>query len=125
MSEKRRSGAYAFVDEFARQIEEKSAEFAGKYSVNEQNMDHFKKLCYLFHWIADAEVGGEVKRVDVSPESDRATISIEVPTFELRGNELKQFKDILQFLNTLDFTNTGADSVLIEASMLHVWDVAS
>lgn len=124
MSEKNRSGAYAFVDELARQIEEKSAEFAGKYSVNEQNMDHFKKLCYLFHWIT-ADAGGEVKRVDISPESDRAFISIDVPAFELRGNELKQFKDFLQFLNKLEFTNTGADSVLVEASVLHVWDAVS
>lgn len=124
MSEKNRSSAYAFVDSLALKIEEMAAECAGRYSVNEQNMGNFRKLCYLFHWVT-ADTGGEVERIDISPDAGIGFISIDVPTFELRGDELKRFIDILQFVNKIDIINTGADSVRVDASVPQIWDAVS
>ncbi len=121
MAEKKQYDPYAFVDKLANQIEEKSKELAGKYTVNEQNMDNFKKLCYFFHWLT-GDSGGEVNLIDIEPSSEHAIVCAEVPLVELRGDGLKRFIDILQYVDLLSTATTGPETIMIKAGVSRVWE---
>ncbi len=123
MSETEKHGAPEYNNELAQKIAEARTEFEGRYVLNERNMEKFGKVYDCFCSVADENSGG-IKEVSFDPESGRAKVSIEVPSLELREGGMTRFVDVLQFIDALDATSTASDSVLIEASVDCVWEVA-
>jgi len=123
MSEMKERVTFKCARELALQIEEKCAEFDGKYVLNHANMEKFSKVYDFFYAIAD-EDGGEVRCFDVHPESERANVSIEVSLVDLYKDTLNDFVDILQYVDVLEIKPTTDDGLQIDAGVNGVWEVA-
>ena len=121
MSEMKERELYERAQELALQIEEKRIEFGGEYSVNEHNMDKFRKIYDFFRGLVDNE-GGEVRCLDIHPESACASISIETSLIDLHKDAMKQFVDILQYMDVFEVKPTTSDSLLISAGVNHLWE---
>ncbi len=121
MSEMKERAAFRYPQELALQIGEKCAEFKGKYVVNNHNMEKFGKVYDFFCRVADEE-GGEVRCLDIHPGSAYAHASIEVSLIDLHEDMMKEFVDILQYVEVLEVKPTTSDSLLINAGVNHVWE---
>lgn len=122
MSEMNERKVVECAQELATQIENGRTEFGGKYVVNEHNMKKFSKVYDFFRQIAD-EDGGEVRCFDVHPESVSASVSIEISLLDLYRDSLKQFVDILQYIDVFEASPTDdSDGILITVSVTNVWE---
>lgn len=122
MSEMKEQATFQCSHELAVQVEANRAKFDGKYVVNAQNLRKFSEIYDFFCGVADDD-GGEVVYLDIHPESKFSNISVEVSTVDLYKGTMKQFIDILQYVDLLEVKPTAADGLLISAGVCNVWEV--
>lgn len=65
---------------------------------------------------------GVVKGVSVDHEENRTLVSIEVPNLELRGDALKEFVELLGYINRFKITWISEDSIQVDAGVPGVWE---
>ena len=110
-----------YARELALQIEEQRMLADGKYVMNEHNMEKFGKVYDFFCALADDD-GGKVRGFDIRPEYLYAEISIEVSSVDLHRDEMKQFLEVLQYVDVLDIKATTSDGLLICANVKNLWE---
>lgn len=121
MSEMKERITFECGGELARQIEKRWAEFNGKYTVNDCNMEKFSKVYDFFYNLAD-EDGGEIRCFNIHPETTHASVSIEVSLLDLNGGLMRQFIDILQCVDVFEAKSTASGGLMISASVNQVWE---
>lgn len=108
-----------FDRELESQIKEQQELSEGKYSANKQKMLHLCGVYSFFCGVANDE-GGEVT-LDFKPENLHAVVHAKVECVDLRREGMRQFLDILQYVDKLDIKATP-DYLLIDAKVNDVWE---
>ena len=122
MSETKELGAIKPESELAHRIEAECAKFKGKYEASVTKLEQLDKVYGFLCYLVKCE-DGEIKCLDVNPESNCASIAIEVPLVDLHKDEMKQFIDILQYVDTFDVKTTVDEALLISVGISNVWEV--
>lgn len=69
------------------------------------------------------ENGGEIKGVEADAEANQTTITMEVPSVELRGGGMAKFLDILQYVSGLQSSQVAPDVLQFQIRVKGVWEV--
>lgn len=110
-----------YAHELALQIEEQCAAAQGKYMLNRNNMEKFGKVYNFFCELAEDE-DGELS-FGISPEVPHGEVSVRVESVDLRQDGMKQFVDILRYVDKLDVKAASLDDLLICAYVKDIWEV--
>ncbi len=114
--------AYDEIRYLVLQAGKKWRRLGANWRLNEENMKKFSRVYELFHMLAYEE-DGKLRITDLGPESTSVKVSAEVRTMELRGEGMKLFLEILDYLNTFEMKTTESIQLLISGTVKDVWEV--
>lgn len=115
---------FTYIADFDTQLAIEQARDGGRHVMNDTNMSKFKQVCGFFAGLAE-ENDGEVAYIDISPESVNALVSVKVPNVDMHGDSMKQFSETLWLVDTFEIERVASDSLLINAGVNCVWEVAA
>lgn len=121
MSEMKANESIEYARDLSTQVLKAMEEANGHYAVNQDNMKRFNRVYDYFVGLAE-ENDGEVKQLDIRPQSIHARISVEVPSLDLHGDDTKAFLDILGLVDVFAIRQTAPDNLLIETGVDCVWE---
>ena len=110
----------AFDEKLGQIIESKIASFEGAYIVNPANYKRFIKVFHYYKALA-AETDGVITHFCNQPERIHAGFSVVVPYLDLVKQAVKEYAQILSYVDVLGVEATGDNRIKIDVSVNYVW----
>lgn len=109
-----------FLEEIREQVHSENFKANRTFIPNLEGFKKFYEVCAYFKKFSEKNKGVPIA-FDTEPDSTTAGLTVDIPSAYLIGNDLQEFKDIIQKVDLFSIMPIGNDMVSIEASVFDVW----